>query len=687
MPQEPDSSIEAAFGSATQALVDFEATIQEGRKLFFLDAVSSDRIANRLARILESLSFYLSLFFVGIGFTCIIPRRRPVRIFSFRYSGRVARLFSVLRLQAKHEKAAQSQQYVRTNRWRIVLIYLGPLMFFIGPNLVTVGSAALQGAAREILVALGSVVSAWPIFSTLLKKSKVLDLRKDLEHDTEDAIRHHNIQAADELGFMAAWNWAGYLTADIANVVIGSWAAFRKNPAYGIGNAAPDIVGLCIILPICIYKADKFGAEEFPHDIDDTTSQFNDFVSEVEETQKERRVKAYDGLNRKAEVPNILILIYALTSLTIHIVLILYNPQRRRNDAYVYDVAIPSIINFIAATYLMARLMQQMFPNYFLAHIRAEWGAHIWRMDLEVKMRDSFQKSNVLQRTVEGLNVPNQISEVTQRMKTTRDRIWYFRLVDQFPNDMNTPNGDVDMANETERVGLQNTFTSLRKILKKINEDYSYYENNQDLRLTPLRTLLVLSLLSTEADNQKKFARVEDYKRQLDHDITVYRISRDLYLRSIALDEQLSQLDGNILQYYRRLETSIPSVILPESSGTEAFMVTLRDLATPPTIQDPWYFNFPPLQFSNSIADRILELGNGLDELSHLEQRIRSAMLHAIANPQPLKHEGSNGREPERQEDNSNTSHPEISDEGDQIPQLRAVMEKRKVELVQWLRS
>ena len=51
-------------------------------------------------------------------------------------------------------------------------------MFFIGPNLITVSTAALQGAAKEILVALGSVVSALPLFSTLFKKSKVLDLRK-----------------------------------------------------------------------------------------------------------------------------------------------------------------------------------------------------------------------------------------------------------------------------------------------------------------------------------------------------------------------------------------------------------------------------------------------------------------------------------------------------------------------------
>lgn len=553
MSREP-GPYEAAIDSATQALADVETTIREGFKLFVLDAEFSDHVANLLELPFECLNSCLTLLFGRIVFSCILPCQGPNLRFSFRYAGRVARLVSVLRLQAKHQKAAQPQQHVGTNRGRIVLIYLAPFMFFIVTNLVTVGSAALQGIARETLVAVGSEGSAWPTFCTLLKTSKVLDLRKDLEHDTENAIRNHIIQAADELGFMAAWNWAGYLAADIANVVIGSWAAFRKNTACGIRNAVPDIVGLCIVLPFFIYQADKIGAEEFPHDIDGTSGRFNDFVSEVEETKTRRRVEAQDDVNRKSAVSNILILIYALMSLIIRIVLILYNPQSRRNDAYVYEVAIPSIITLNAATYLTGRLMQQMFPNYFLAHTRTEWEAHICRMDLEVKMRDSFQRSKVLQSTVEGFNIAHQISEVTQRMKTKRDRIWYFRLVDQFPKDLDTPNGDVDTTKEAERVGLQNTFTSLRETLGRINKDYPYHGTSQGLRLTPLPAPLVLGDLSAKADNQAKLTQIEDYEGELNRNIAICRNSRELYLRLTALDEQLSRLDGSILQCYRHLE-------------------------------------------------------------------------------------------------------------------------------------
>ena len=432
-------------------------------------------------------------------------------------------------------------------------------MFFIGPTLVTIGSAALQGAAKETLVALGSVISAWPIFATLLKKSKVLDLRRDLEDDMENAIRNHNSQAADELGFMAAWNWAGCLAADIANAVVGSWAAFRKNTAYGIGNSVPNIIGLCIILPICIHQADTAGAEEFPHDVDGTSGQFIDFVSEDEKTRKERRIKALDNVNRKSAVPNTLILICALISLVIHIVLILCNPQGRRNDTYVYDVAIPSIINFIAATYLMARLMQQMFSNYYLAHTRAEWGAHIWRTELEVKIRDAFPISSVLQGILEGFNIPHQISEVTERMKTMHDRIWYSRAIDQFPKDLGIPNSDVDTTSEIQRINLQNEFKSLKETLDQIIKNYSHTARFTNLKPTPLPTPLVLRHLSAEADNHAKIARIEDYKRQLDHIILVYRVSKEFRSRLTALNEQLNQLETNILQY-QRLKENIPSI-------------------------------------------------------------------------------------------------------------------------------
>ena len=349
------TTVKAASDSAALALEDFEAAIQKGRELFVLEG----------GRVAGDWSFLLA----AIGFTSINPSRRRVRLFSPGYSDKLARLS---RLQAWHGKAAQSQKYIGTNCWRIVLIYLGPFIFSIGPNLVTLGSVVLHGAAKEALVAFGSVVSALPIFSTLLKKSKVLDLRKELENEMEDAIKNHKIQTADELGFMAAWNWVGYLAADVANVAIGSWAAFRKNVGYGIGNAVPDIVGLCIILPLCIYQAEKIGAKEFPHDIDGTSGRFNEFVSEDEKTRRKRRLEVWDNVNRKSKVPNIAILIYASASLIIHVVLILHNQRGRGDNAYVYDVAIPSIINFIAATYLMARLMQQVFPNYFLAHARAE---------------------------------------------------------------------------------------------------------------------------------------------------------------------------------------------------------------------------------------------------------------------------------------------------------------------------
>ena len=301
-------------------------------------------------------------------------------------------------------------------------------------------------------------------------------------------------------------------------------------------------------------------------------------------------------------------------------------------------------------------------------------------------MKTSFERSNKLKGIVECFNLPHQRSEITQRMKTAHNRIWYFRLVDRFPKDLYTPNGNVDTNNETGIATLEKKFTTIRETLQKFNDDYLSSPKNRYLEPTTLHELFVLSNLDIGADDQKKLASIVDYTRGLHRSTTVYRNSSKLYLRLTVLDAQLSQLDENILLYYQCLIERSPPITLPESFRRDAFINAVQELGTPLTMEDSWYFNFPPLLFGNTIADRIRDFGNDLHGLSCLEQRMRSEMQNAI---KTSERESTNGREPEsqRQEDNNNTSPLETTSERYQVSQLQADTERRRVELVQGLRS
>ena len=224
-------------------------------------------------------------------------------------------------------------------------------------------------------------------------------------------------------------------------------------------------------------------------------------------------------MNEKSKKADTFILVYAFITLVIHIVLILKSPQRQPNQAYIYDEAIPAIINFIAATYIMARLMQQMFPNYFLAHVRAEWGAHLWRTELKANINDCLGRLNDLQGAAKDLNMPREVSEARVILKTMRDRIWYLKFVDLFPKAFRDGHSDMNLG--VEIADLQNTFTALRRTLETMEHDLAHLGGDPGLVQIP--SPLLFSHIAGEASNQRKFGRIQRYKQELESKTMVLR--------------------------------------------------------------------------------------------------------------------------------------------------------------------
>ncbi|MCJ1308000.1 hypothetical protein MMC25_001650 [Agyrium rufum] len=270
----------------------------------------------------------------------------------------------------------------KTGPRKLLQIYTGPMLLSIGPFLMSLSTFKLTGDGKAAGLAIGLLLSSIALFSTALKKAAVLRLAADAEKDIQNFMKNGNFRAADQLRFVITANWLSYIIACLVNIVVGSWVAFHGNPGWAVGNVVPELLGLSMGVQLCIIKGHEIGRELFPHSVAPNET-FDKLTNEDYETRHEGRLSLDETIEGMSRWPGYAILGYACLSIAVHLALVLSNPKGRKgSEAYIDLSAVPAIGNFIAAAYFMMRIMQQMVPNYVIAHIRAEYAANDLRKDL-----------------------------------------------------------------------------------------------------------------------------------------------------------------------------------------------------------------------------------------------------------------------------------------------------------------
>lgn len=63
--------------------------------------------------------------------------------------------------------------------------------------------------------------------------------------------------------FVTIANWLSYVFADVFNIAVGSWAAFRGNAKWGTANVSLEFAGLSLGLVFCIREGQSIGVKQF----------------------------------------------------------------------------------------------------------------------------------------------------------------------------------------------------------------------------------------------------------------------------------------------------------------------------------------------------------------------------------------------------------------------------------------
>jgi hypothetical protein len=141
--------------------------------------------------------------------------------------------------------------------------------------MVSYASSILEGDQKTAVLAVGTLLSGIPLFSTLLNKGGVMRLGADADLDIEKLTVADNLRAADELRFdkLGILRFRGCI--QYRRWLLGS---FRKDAKRAVANASPELAGLLLGVRLCIWNGQRIGLKLFLYSVD-PDDRFDAFIA------------------------------------------------------------------------------------------------------------------------------------------------------------------------------------------------------------------------------------------------------------------------------------------------------------------------------------------------------------------------------------------------------------------------